>query len=78
MKALRVEAGYSANHEGDDVGLGGGLLLEDGFTGPCFRGGGGLEWLLSHRVALRATGQAGYHGGQNGPHLLQFGIDYRW
>lgn len=29
-------------------------------------------------VALRATGQAGYHhGAQTGPHL-QPGIDYRW
>ncbi len=126
---LRVEAGYSVNHEGDDKGpggavryvraldfddtfrletgliagnpylgldaglefrfprrtrwgvvlrAGGGLLLEDGFFGFHARGGGGVEFDLNPRLALRATGQAGYHDGFIGPHVMYVGMDYRW
>ncbi len=57
---------------------GGGLLGEDGFGGAYGRAGGGLELAVSRRLALRATWQAGVHGGQNGPDLLHFGFDYRW
>lgn len=126
---LRVEAGYSVNHDGSDKGLGGavgyvrdltfdgalrletgliagppylgalvgleyripqrsrfgvvlrgggGLLLEDGFTGLHLRGGGGIEYDLSSRIALRATAQGGYHGGTSGPHSFYLGVDYVW
>jgi hypothetical protein len=57
---------------------GGGLLLEDGFTGPFVRAGGGVEVRLSPRAAFRATAQAGYHGGAMGPHSVYVGLDYRW
>ena len=56
---------------------GGGLLGEDGFFGAYGRAGGGLELAVSRRLALRATWQAGVHGGRSGPHLLHFGFDYR-
>jgi hypothetical protein len=57
---------------------GGGVLVEDGFTGAFGRAGGGLEFAVSPRLALRATWQAGYHGGRvGGPHLMHFGFDYR-
>ena len=56
---------------------GGGLLIEDGFTGIFLRGGGGVEWQVSPRVALRATAQAGYHGGVMGPNHIYVGLDYR-
>ena len=128
-KRLRIEAGYSSNHDGGDKGLGGalrfaisrpgddllrfeagliagvpyagldagvelrfpqrarvgvvvraggGLLVEDGFFGAVVRGGGGVEFDISPRVALRGTAQAAYHGGQAGPHLVSLGVDYRW
>ena len=57
---------------------GGGLLVEDGFVGAYARGGGGIEMEMSARLALRGTWQAGTHGGQGGPHLMHFGVDYRW
>ncbi len=57
---------------------GGGLLVEDGFIGAFGRGGGGLEWNVSPRVALRATGQFGIHDDSSGPHLMVLGLDYRW
>ena len=57
---------------------GGGLLVEDGYAGAFVRGGGGLELDVSPRVALRATVQAAFHGGQGGPHHAYFGFDYRW
>ena len=56
---------------------GGGLLIEDGYIGVFVRGGGGVEFDLSPRVALRATAQAGSHGGDGGPHHLYLGLDYR-
>lgn len=37
------------------VRIGLGLLLEDGYIGPYLRGGGGLEWTLGPRLALRVT-----------------------
>ena len=58
--------------------VGGGLLLEDGYTGPFFRGGGGVELEVSPRVALRATAQAASHDGEGGPHHIYLGLDYRW
>lgn len=57
---------------------GGGLLIEDGYSGAFVRGGGGLELDVSPRVALRATVQAASHGGQGGPHHAYFGFEYRW
>jgi hypothetical protein len=128
-KILRVELGYSSNHQGSDTGIsgavhfalsgkgggpfrfeagliaghpyvgldagvevrfpkaapvgvlvraGGGLLVEDGFIGIYGRGGGGVEWILNAQVALRGTWQSGYHGDVGGPHLMHFGVDYRW
>ena len=127
-KRIRAEVGYSANHDGSDTGIsgglrfvigrrddafrfetgliagnpflgadvgielrfpkesslgvvlraGGGLLVEDGFIGAFGRGGGGLEWNVSPRIALRATGQFGVHDDSSGPHLVVLGLDYRW
>jgi hypothetical protein len=57
---------------------GGGLLVEDGFFGVYGRAGGGVEVDVSPRVAVRGMWQAGYHGGSGGPHLMYFGVDYRW
>ncbi len=76
---LGIELRYPG---GSSVGLvlraGGGLLVEDGFIGPFFRAGGGVEWNASPDIALRATGQGGNHGGTSGPHLVYLGVDYRW
>lgn len=57
---------------------GGGLLVEDGFIGAYVRGGGGVEWDVRPRVALRATWEAGHHDGTSGPNRLLFGVGYRW
>ncbi|HSM06526.1 MAG TPA: hypothetical protein VK858_18025 [Longimicrobiales bacterium] len=76
---LGIELRYPSE---SSVGLvlraGGGLLVEDGFIGPFFRAGGGVEWTVTPRIALRATGQRGRHGGVGGPHVLYLGLDYRW
>ena len=76
---LGIELRYPSE---SSVGLvlraGGGLLVEDGFIGPFFRGGGGVEWSVTPRIALRATGQGGGHGGVGGPDLFYMGLDYRW
>jgi hypothetical protein len=62
------------------LGAGGGVLLEgDGEFGGAFgRATAGVEAVLTPRLVLRATVQAGTHDGQAGPHLAALGLGWRF
>lgn len=58
---------------------GSGLLIEDGYFGPFWRVGVGLEWRVGARTALSTTFEGGGHDGRDyGPNLLMFGIERRF
>jgi hypothetical protein len=60
------------------LGVGGGLLAEEGYGGTFARATAGLEAVLAPRLVLRATVQAGTHDGQAGPHLAALGLGWRF
>jgi hypothetical protein len=58
---------------------GSGLLIEDGYVGPFWRFGTGLEWRVGARTTLSATVEAGGHDARDyGPHFVMFGIERRF
>ncbi|HET9315935.1 MAG TPA: hypothetical protein VFQ51_10115 [Vicinamibacteria bacterium] len=60
------------------VGAGLGLMGEEDYGGPFFRGTAGLQVMLSRSVLLRGAVQAGTHDGQAGPHLATIGLGWRF
>jgi hypothetical protein len=60
------------------LGVGGGLLAEEGYGGSFARATAGVEAVLAPRLVLRATVQAGTHDGQAGPHLAAIGLGWRF
>jgi hypothetical protein len=60
------------------LGVGGGLMAEDEYTGTFARATAGVEAVLRPRLVLRATLQAGTHDGQAGPHLVALGLGWRF
>lgn len=60
------------------VGVGGGLLAEEDYTGPFWRATAGVEAQLSTRAVLRLAIQAGTHDGQEGPHRATVGLGWRF
>jgi hypothetical protein len=60
------------------LGVGGGLMGENGYGGPFARATAGIEAVLTPRLVLRATVQAGTHDGQSGPHLAAVAIGWRF
>ena len=62
------------------LGVGGGLMVEgDGeYDGTFWRATAGIEAILTPRLVLRATVQAGTHDGQAGPHLASLGLGWRF
>jgi hypothetical protein len=58
--------------------VGAGVTVEDGYVGPFWRYGGGIELLLNARNRLSITYQRGGHDGRDiGPHLLMVGLEHR-
>ena len=55
------------------LGLAAVLMGEDDYGGTFARATAGLEAVLTPRLVLRATVQAGTHDGQAGPHLAAVG-----
>ena len=60
------------------LGVGAGLMGEDDYGGTFARATAGLEAVLTPRLVLRATVQAGTHDGQVGPHLAAVGLGWRF
>lgn len=57
---------------------GGGILVEDGYTGEHLFAGAGVELSGSGGLAIRLSGQGGTHGSTAGPHMLMLGLEYRF
>jgi hypothetical protein len=57
------------------LGVGVGVLGEDGFGGPFGRIGAGVAVSLPPRYAVRASVQRGVHGGETGPNLVLIGFE---
>jgi hypothetical protein len=60
------------------LGAGAGVMAEDDFGGWLVRANAGFEVPLGPRLVARVAGQLGRHGGQQGPHLVTFGLGYRF
>lgn len=60
------------------VGVGGGLLAEEEWTGFFWRGTAGVEARLTTNAVARLSVQAGRHDGQAGPHQAMLGFGWRF
>ena len=56
-----------------------GVMFEDGYVGPFWRYGGGVELLLTARSRMAISYQRGGHDMSDiGPHLVMLGLDHRF
>jgi hypothetical protein len=59
--------------------VGAGVILEDGYVGPFWRYGGGIELLLNAQNRMTITYQRGGHDVSDiGPHLVMVGLEHRF